>query len=235
MKWRVSGEYVMACTCTGDVHWPIDGSLRDGTGACESVAVFRLDSGDYHGEALDGLTFAIFNFFPTKLSSGSWEMGIVVDQSAGDVRTAGIEAIVRGVEGGPFGAVGFLVGDYLGTDLAGVRYLEGGSPYGDIEGRGRFVFQPTLDSEGQPVLAPNGMFAFAEGYKIGRAQGKVRAFGRAFAVDYGEFGRFSFNDETTGVEREFRPSRITAVYGDARAVKQPQPTGVAPERGARTR
>jgi len=211
----------MGCTCKRDVHWPIDGSLRDGTGACKSAAVFRLEDGDYHGEALDSLTFAIFNFFPQKISSGDWQVGVVVDRSASDLQTAGIEAIVRGVEGGPFGAVGFMVGDYMGTDLASVRYLERGSLCGDIEGRGNFVFQATLDNAGQPVLAPNGMFAFAEGYKIGRAQGNVRAFGRACAVDYGEFGTFSFNDETTGVERGFRPSRITAVYGDARTRKRP--------------
>ena len=215
----MSGEYVMGCTCKGDVHWPIDGSLRDGTGACASVAVFRIEQGTYHGADLGDATFAIFNYFPPKISTGPWQMGVVVDRGAEDAQIAAIETVVRGVEGGPFGAAGFMVGDYMGTDLAWVRYDSGERPYGEIEGRGHFVFRPTLDRAGEPVLAPNAMFAFSEGYKIGRAQGSLRSFGKGFSVDYGEFGTFSFNDEITGVEREFRPNRITAVYGELGTAK----------------
>jgi len=220
MKWQISGEYTMGCTCKRDVHWPIDGSLRDRNGACDSVAVFLLSSGVYHGSDLAGVTFAAFNYFPKKISSGNWQMGIVMDRKAGDAQVAAVEAIVRGVEGGPFGATGHMVGDFMGTDLAGVEYSSGERPYGNVEGRGHFVFRPTLDSAGEPVQAPNAMFVFAEGYKIGRAQGNIRAFGKTFSVDYGEFGKFSFNDEITGIEREFRPSRITAVYGEAGTPKQ---------------
>lgn len=217
MRWQISGEYIMGCTCKADVHWPIDGSLRDGTGACDSIAVFSIDGGDYRGANLRGITFALFNYFPPKISTGAWQMGVVVDYDAEDSQVAAIETIVRGVEGGPFGAAGYMVGDYIGTDLAWVVYSNGERPYGQIEGRGHFVFRPTLDGAGEPVPASNAMFAFSEDYKIGRAEGNLRSFGKAFSVDYGEFGTFSFNDETTGVEREFRPSRITAVYGEAGA------------------
>ena len=211
----------MGCTCKADVHWPIDGSLRDGKGACNSISVFRINRGTYHDADLEGVTFAIFNFFPPKLSTGAWQMGLALEHSAADNQAAAVETIVRGVEGGPFAAAGYMVGDYMGSDRAWVRYDTGERSFGEVEGRGRFVFQPTLDISGKPVLASNAMFAFAEGYKIGRSQGNIHSFGKSFAVDYGEFGTFSFNDETTGVEREFRPSRITAVYGDVTTPRAP--------------
>lgn len=212
MDWKITGEYFMGCTCTSQVHWPIDGSMRDSNGACESISVFRISEGFYWESDLSGVKFAVLNVFPAKLSTSSWVMGIIVDEEASPVQEAAIEAMMRGVEGGPMTSLRGMIGEYMGTDRGGIGYLDGESLFGAIEGRGSFTYKPSL-VDGKPVPAPSAMWTFADEYKVGRSQGRITAFGRNFALDYGEYGRFSFNNEHTGMEREFRPSRITGVYG----------------------
>jgi hypothetical protein len=212
MGWRIEGEYFMGCTCTAQVHWPIDGSMNDRNGACDSVSVFRITTGTYADEDLTGLKFAVLNFFPARLSTGTWHMGMVVDPDANDAQTTALEYIMRGIEGGPMSAVARMIGDYMGSDQGSIGYLEGERLFGAVEGRGSFTFTPTLE-DGKPILAPSAMYVFAEHYKVGRSAGRVTAFGRSFTTDYGEYGTFSFSDANTGMEREFRPSRITGVYG----------------------
>lgn len=215
MDWKAAGEYFMGCTCSGRVHWPIDGSMNDQNGACDSVSIFRFNEGFYDAIDLAGVRFAVFNFFPPKISSGNWRMGLVIDSGATDEQAAAVEPIMRGVEGGPMASVGMMIGDYMGNDRSSIGYLEGDRLFGVVEGRGNFTFRATMEN-GEPVLAPNAMFVFAEDYRIGRSEGKATAFGRAFTLNYGEYGRFSFNSNNTGMEREFRPSRIAGVYGPGR-------------------
>lgn len=220
MDWRIAGDYLMACTCTREIHWPMDGSMSDANGACSSCSVFRIETGDYWGENLAGLMFAVFNFFPPKISTGDWQMGIVLEESVTDQQAAAVEAVMRGREGGSMAAVAGLIGDYIGTDQGSIGWLEGDRPYVAVEGRGRFTFFPTR-REGQPIPAPNAMWAFAEHYEIGRAQGHLSAFGHAFQADYGEYGKFSFNANNTGMEREFRPSRLGGLFGGTRPPGNP--------------
>ena len=212
MEWKVAGEYFMGCTCTSQVHWPIDGSMRDGNGACESVSVFRINEGFYWDLDMAGAKFAVVNVFPQKLSTGAWHMGMIVDDRCSMGQIAGVEGMMRGTEGGPMSAVASMVGDYIGTDQASIGYLEGAHLFAAIEGRGSFTFSPTI-VDGEPLPAPSAMWVFAEDYQVGRSNGRITAFGRNIAMNYGEYGRFSFNNEYTGMEREFRPSRIAGVYG----------------------
>lgn len=212
MDWRIAGDYLMGCTCTRDVHWPIDGSLSDANGACRSVSAFRIAEGNYWEADLAGMSFAVFNFFPPKISSGDWQMGIVIVERASNQQVAGIEAIMRGTEGGPMSAVASLIGEYIGTDHGSIGWLEGERPYVAIEGRGHFTFFRTM-VDGKPAPAPSAMWTFAEGYEIGRSEGRLSAFGRSFQTAYGEYGRFSFHSENTGMEREFRPSRLGGLFG----------------------
>lgn len=220
MDWRVSGEYLMACTCTRDVHWPIDGSLSDSNGACTSVTAFRIREGHYWDSDLSGMKYAVFNFFPARISTGDWQMGVVLEEDAGYGQTMGIEAIARGTEGGPMSALAGLIGEYIGTDRGAIGWLEGERPYLAIEGRGHFTFFPTL-VDGVPVQAANSMWVFAEQYRIGRAEGRLTAFGRTLSAAYGESGTFSFTSENTGMEREFRPSRLGGIFGLSDRGKHP--------------
>lgn len=212
MEWKVSGEYFMGCTCTSEVHWPIDGSMRDRNGACESVSVFRIHEGFHWDSDMAGVKFAVVNVFPKKLSTSAWHMGVIVDVGLSLGQMNGVEGMMRGTEGGPMSAVAGMIGEYIGTDQGGVGYLEGNHLFAAIEGRGSFTFSPTI-VDGEPLRAPSAMWVFAEDYKIGRSDGRITAFGRNIAMSYGEYGRFSFNNEYTGMEREFRPSRISGVYG----------------------
>lgn len=221
MTWRCAGEYFMGCTCSRDIHWPIDGSLSDANGACRSVSVFRLGSGEFGRYDLSGLKFAVFNFFPPKISSGDWQMGVVVDDHASDGQVACVESIMRGQEGGPMSSLAELIGDYIGTDRASIGLLEGLGKMAAIEGRGHFAFFPTLQ-DGRPVPAPSAMWTFAEHYEIGRSDGTLSGFGVTWSAEYGEYGQFSFNSEMTGMEREFRPGRLGGIYGHANPFGTPK-------------
>lgn len=221
MDWRVAGEYFMGCTCSRQIHWPIDGSLSDANGACNSVSVFRFTEGQFGRADLTGVKFAVFNFFPPRISSGDWQMGIVIHDDASDAQSACVESIMRGQEGGPLSSLAELIGDYIGTDRGSIGLLEGLGRMAAIEGRGHFAFFPSLKA-GQPIPAPSAMWTFAEHYEIGRSDGTLTAFGIQWSADYGEYGQFSFSSKNTGMEREFRPGRLGGIYGHANPFGTPK-------------
>lgn len=201
MAWRISGSYVTCCSCTRETHWPIDGSLSDAAGECSSVAVFDVENGSFDDTDLSGVQFAIYNFFPPKLSTGYWNVGLVVDRDASDDQATAIERIVNGTSGGPFAATAFMVGEYFGMDRADIDYLAEGTPSANVDGRSAFKLEVSDAS------APNAMFPFASEFRVGRTIGKNKAFGFTWEAGYGESGRFSFSNETMAVEAGWRTGR----------------------------
>jgi len=175
--------------------------MSDSNGACSGVAAFWIQEGFHSDADLAGIAFAVYNFFPPRMSSGEWHTGLVVDTVAVDEQALAIEQIISGREGGPFAAVAGLVGEFLGREHAEIRFAGGNTPSVGIDGRDTFRFEPTLDGSGMPVLAPNATYPFARDYVIGRTTGEHYAFGETWPAAYGEYAKFKFSDETLGVEK----------------------------------
>lgn len=201
--WSVAGAYVTSCSCSGQIHWPVDGTMNDSNGACKGVAAFWIQQGFHADTDLSGVAFALYNFFPPKISSGDWNRGLVVTNVVSDEQALAVERIVSGRAGGPFEAVASLVGEYLGFEHAEIVFSGGNTPSVWIDGRGGFRFEPTLDPDGSPVAAARAMFPFAKDFVVGRTSGEHYAFGEKWTPAYGEYGRFAFDNETMGVEHGF--------------------------------
>lgn len=144
------------------------------------------------------MAFALYNHFPSNLTSGNWKIGLVVDEGATDEQAQGIERIVSGQEGGPFGEFVPLIGEYLGMERASVRYSDGDTPSASVGDKTEFNFEPVRGGDGSPTTVKNAMFGFAPEFQVGRASGRSSAFGIGFDASYGEAAEFEFSSEEEG-------------------------------------
>jgi hypothetical protein len=161
------------------------------------VAVFRIDSGNLDDTDLGGVAFALFNHFPSNLTSGNWKVGIVIDEGASDDQAKAIERIMSGEEGGPFGEFAPLIADFAGIERGAVSLKNGN---GSVAGKADFSFEPLTGPDGEPTMVHDAMFGFATDYTIGHSKGSSNAFGLSFTSDggYGEHAKFEFSTEHTG-------------------------------------
>jgi len=178
--------------------------MSDVNCACKGVAAFWVQEGSHAHKDLGGVAFALYNFFPAKISSGNWHMGLVVDTFADNEQTIAIEQIISGHDRGPFGSIGGLVGEYLGLERAEIRFGGGSWPTVAIDDHGGFKFEPVLDRTGTPLLASHPMLPFARDCVVGRTVGQHCAFGETWKPAYGEYARFDFHNETLGLEQAIR-------------------------------
>lgn len=195
MAYRIAGRYLAVCDCSLICPCPVDGTPTGPNNECKGVTVFGVAGGNLDGADLGGTSFALYNFFPSNLTSGDWKVGIVVDTGASDEQAQAIERIVSGQEGGPFGEFVPLIGEYLGMERAPISL---GSDSVSIGGRSDFSVEPLMAPDGSPTTVRGAMFAFAPEYTIGKGTGSSSAFGLGFEAKYAESAQFEFSSEMAG-------------------------------------
>ena len=195
MAYRIAGQYTAICNCRAICPCPVDGKPTGPGDMCHGAAVFRIDEGSLDDTDLSGVSFGLYNEFPSNLSSGNWKLGIIVDSGASDDQAQAVERILSGQEGGPFGEFAPLVGEYLGMERAAVS-LSNGS--GSVEGKTDFSFEAYTGPDGKETMVHDAMFGFATDYTIGKGSGSSNAFGISFDASYGESAKFEFSTEHTG-------------------------------------
>jgi hypothetical protein len=156
--------------------------------------VFTVREGNLDDTDLPGVNFALFNNFPSNLTSGNWKLATVIDDSASDEQARAVERILSGEEGGPFGDFAALVGESLGVERASVQLSNGSARVGETT---EFSFEPSRGGDGSPTTVKNAMFGFAPEYQIGTASGRSTAFGIGFDASYGESAEYVFTSEST--------------------------------------
>src|SRR2546422_7139190 len=120
MAYRIAGNYLGVCDCVGICPCPVDGKPTGPNGQCTGVLGFNVEQGNLDDTDLSGVTFALYNFFPSNLTAGNWKVGIVVDDGASDEQAQAVERILSGQEGGPFGEFAPLIDEYLGMERASI-------------------------------------------------------------------------------------------------------------------
>jgi hypothetical protein len=200
MAYRIAGKYIASCDCSLVCPCPVDGPPTGPNGECHGVAVFGISEGNSDGTDLSGVNWALYNLFPSNISSGSWKAGIVVDSGASDEQAQALERIVSGDEGGPFADFKPLIGEYLGMDRASVT-LEG--KRASVEGVGDFTFEPFTGPDGSETTVSKAMFGFAPQFTIGRSSGRTKTKVAEIDPVYGESADYEFSSEM-GAE-EIRP------------------------------
>jgi len=197
MAYRIAGKYTAVCDCRLICPCPVDGKPTGPNDECLGVAIFRIDQGSLDDTDLGGVTFALYNHFPSNISAGNWKVGIVIDDSASDAQAEAVGKITSGEEGGAFAELAPLIGEFLGVERAKVS-LSNGS--GSVEGKSEFTFEPHKGPDGQPTMVHDAMFGFATDYVIGKSTSKSDAFGLSFTGDgnYGESADFEYTSEQHG-------------------------------------
>jgi hypothetical protein len=196
MAWSMTGSYVANCNCHGVCPCPTGQKPSSDSGECVGVGIFHIDRGDCDGVDLSGLDVALYNHFPTTLTEGNWKVGIVVSESASDEQLDALDRIFRGQEGGPFGELSALYGEYAGTERGAVSYSDGERPSGSVEGRSELSFEPLLGPDGNPTTVKNAAFGFAPEFMIGKGSGRSDSFGLSYdQADYAEAAAFEFASE----------------------------------------
>ena len=194
MAWRMTGTYVANCSCQLICPCPIDSPPTGPDGQCRGVAIFHVRDGSLDDTDLSGTTFAFCNLFPSNLTAGNWQVGIVIDEGASDEQAAALERILHGDEGGPFADFAALFGEWLGVERADVSLSNGDKPTGSV-GNVKFTFEPLEAPDGTHTTVKGAMYGFAPEYRIGKAPGHSNLFGLDFDGVYGETADFEFASE----------------------------------------
>jgi hypothetical protein len=194
MAYTISGTYVASCHCRMVCPCPVDGKPTGPDDTCRGGAVFSIAKGDLDGTDLSGVNVGLINEFPSNISAGNIKVGIVVDQNASDEQVNAVERIFKGDEGGPFGELSALFGDWLGTERGELSFSDGDQPSMTIGGT-ELTFEPLEAPDGSHTTVKGAAFGFAPEFRIGRTSGHVSALGVEFDAEYGETADFEFSSE----------------------------------------
>jgi hypothetical protein len=156
---------------------------------------FQIEDGNLDDTDLSGASVALYNLFPSNLTSGNWKIGLVVDEAASDEQAQALERIFSGQEGGPFGEFVPLIGEFLGLERAPIRVNDGRLTVGD---RTDVTFEAFIGPDGSPTTVKGAMFGFAPEYQVGKGSGSSNSFGLSFTARYGESAKYEFSSEATG-------------------------------------
>jgi hypothetical protein len=195
MAYTIKGTYAAVCNCKLLCPCPVDGTPTGDGDQCHGVAVFQVREGGLDSTDLSGVSFALFNHFPSNLTAGNWKVGIAVDESASDEQAQAVERIVSGQEGGPFGEFVPLIGEFTGMQRGRVTMSDGDSPSGSVAGIGDFGIELLRGPDGSPTKVTGAMFAFAPEYKVGKGSGKIEVFGSSYDARYAETADFEYSTE----------------------------------------
>lgn len=197
MTWSIAGNYLVGCSCALVCGCAMDAKPHDPQGReeCFGCVGFHVSEGNLDEVDLSGVDFALYNHFPSNLTSGNWKIGVVVDDRASDTQVEALERIVSGREGGAFGELSQFFGEYLGLERASVSLSDGEKPRLNIDGRTQLEFEALRGPDGGPTTVKNAMFGFAPEFTIGTTSGASQAFGLSFEPAYGERADYTFSSE----------------------------------------
>jgi hypothetical protein len=193
MAYTIKGTYAAVCDCSLLCPCPVDGPPTGEGDQCHGLLVFDIREGNLNGTDLSGVAFALYNHFPSNLTSGNWTVGTVVDEGASDDQAQAIERIVSGQEGGPFGEFVPLIGENEGMKRGAVRLSDGDTPSGSVAGVGDFGVDFVRGPDGSPTTVSNAMFGFAPTFKVGKGSGRFSVFGSSHEARYAEGAEFEFS------------------------------------------
>jgi hypothetical protein len=83
---------------------------------------FQIEQGRYEALDLGGLGFVVLGLTPEAMIKGNWSVGVIADERATIEQRDAMVAIASGAAGGPMSALSGLVGKFIGTVSAPIRF-----------------------------------------------------------------------------------------------------------------
>jgi hypothetical protein len=169
----------------------VDGPPTGRDDQCHGLLVYGIQEGNLDDVDLSGVNVALGYMAPSNISSGNLKLGIVVDDGVSDEQANALERIFKGDEGGFFGELVPLIGEWLGVERAAVSFSDGDEPsarIGDTDVR----FEAFKGADGKPTTANNAAFGFAPVFTLGQSSGSSGILGESFEANYGEAAEFEY-------------------------------------------
>jgi hypothetical protein len=99
-SWNLKGQVVLACNC--EPGCPCNFNALPTTGDCEGGYNWTIETGEYDGVRLDGLSLGLFVDWPGAIHQGNGHAVILLDERADARQRQALETLVRGEAGGPW-------------------------------------------------------------------------------------------------------------------------------------
>lgn len=185
MAWNLAGTYFETCSC--DTPCPCIASFDLGADRdyCRLLMVFNVGEGDVEGVAVGGLAAALMVDAPKVMTDGGWRVGLCISDVATDEQADALTKVFSGQLGGPPGALGPLIGEFLGVERAPFNLDEDGLTHTLTIGEGVDVsikdIVPFGSASGEPVQYTNVFHPAGSTLTISRAdRARVELFGIAY-------------------------------------------------------
>jgi hypothetical protein len=192
VAYRIAGRYFGSCNCKLVCPCPYDGPPTGPGDQCLGAGAFEIRNGSLDDTDLSGVRWAYYIHLSSNYSAGNWKIGLLVDDTASDEQSQAVERIVSGQEGGPFGEMAALIGEYAGMERASVSLSDDRASIGGI---GEFTYEPFTGPDGSPTTVRGAMFGFAPEFGIGRSSGRLTIRYGEIECVYGEAGDYEFSSE----------------------------------------
>jgi hypothetical protein len=201
-SWQVSGQYYETCNC--DFVCPcLPGQLtvRPSKGTCLFAMAFQIERGKYGAVALDGLGFIVLGLTPEEMGKGNWSVGVIADERANDEQRDAIAAIASGAAGGPMSALSGLIGKFLGTESAPIRFDRSGATWSvkasNLVDMAAEAVRGINPANAEPLVLENTGHPAADRFALARAsKSHVHALGLAWddvtGKNNGQYAPFSW-------------------------------------------
>jgi hypothetical protein len=191
VAYRLSGTYVGHCDCRQVCPCATDGPPTGPDGQCHGLLAYGIKDGNLDDTDLSGVNLVLGYMAPSNISSGNLKLGIVVDEEASEEQADALERIFKGDEGGFFGELIPLIGEWLGVERAAVSVSDGDEPSAKI-GDTDVNFEAHRGQDGKPTTANNAPFGFAPVFTLGKSSGSSGVLGESFEANYGEAAEFEY-------------------------------------------
>ena len=128
MAWNLAGTFYENCSCDAICPCTWSNMARAATNDdCRAALLFDIESGDVDGVDVSGTSVLMVIQTPPMMLEGDWKAGLVIDDAASDAQVEALVGVFSGALGGPPGALGPLIGEFLGVERLPVSVTSEGN------------------------------------------------------------------------------------------------------------
>lgn len=171
-EWRLSGEYLEACTCKGACPCLYLGTPTEGS--CAALVGWHIESGHFGDIVLDGLNVAVALNSPGDMAQGNWQVVLYLDAAADGAQRDAMAQIFGGQAGGHPALIAGFIGEVLGVEQAPIHFdAPGRERRITVGGHAEALVDAIEGQGGAAVTIHNHPLAVAPGQSLVVAQSKA--------------------------------------------------------------
>jgi hypothetical protein len=157
MTWNLQGTFYENCSCDAVCPCTWSNMTRPATNDdCRAALLFSIAEGDVDGVDVSGTSVLMVIQTPPMMLEGNWKAGLVIDDGASDQQVEALSGVFSGALGGPPGALGPLIGEFMGIDRLPVSVTSEGNQHHVVVGDvADYLLTKQLTPDGDPVQLTN--------------------------------------------------------------------------------